>query len=76
MAAAAGDLEMNEGRHGELEGLASWLTAAGRDVRWAMASLSAPDGVSSAEIVRRCACPLRSPFVGALDALLCSAAML
>jgi transposase len=55
MVAAAGALEMTGGRRAELERLARSHTAPARDVRQAKALLWAADGVSNAEIARRCA---------------------
>jgi len=53
--AAAGAWEMTGGQRVELEGLARSHTAPAREVRQAKALLSAADGVSNAEIARRCA---------------------
>src|SRR5712691_6245791 len=55
MVAAAGALEMTGGQRAELEGLARSHTAPAREVRQAKALLWATDGVSNAEIARRCA---------------------
>src|SRR6266508_1251704 len=55
MVAAAGALEMTGGQRVELERLARSHTAPARDVRQAKALLWAADGVSNAEIARRCA---------------------
>src|SRR6266511_280953 len=55
MVAAAGALEMTGGQRVELEGLARSHTAPAREVRQAEALLWATDGVSNAEIARRCA---------------------
>src|ERR1700720_2678504 len=55
MVAAAGALEMTGGQRAELERLARSHTAPAREVRQAKALLSATDGVSNAEIARRCA---------------------
>jgi len=55
MVAAAGALEMTGGQRVELEGLARSHTAPAREVRQAKALLWATDGVSNAEIARRCA---------------------
>ena len=53
--AAAGALEMTGGQRAELERLARSHTAPAREVRQAKASLWAMDGISNAEIARRCA---------------------
>ena len=53
--AAARALEMTGGQRAELEGLARSHTAPAREVRQAKALLWATDGVSNAEIARRCA---------------------
>ncbi|MGH3904351.1 MAG: helix-turn-helix domain-containing protein, partial [Pseudonocardiaceae bacterium] len=53
--AAAGALAMTGGQRAELERLARSHTAPARDVRQAKALLWAADGVSNAEISRRCA---------------------
>src|ERR1017187_6462184 len=55
MVAAAGALEMTGGQRAELERLARSHTAPAREVRQAKALLGATDGVSNAEIARRCA---------------------
>jgi transposase len=55
MVAAAGALEMTGGQRVELQGLARSHTAPAREVRQAKALLWATDGVSNAEIARRCA---------------------
>jgi transposase len=55
MVAAAGALEMTGGQRAELERLARSHTAPAREVRQAKALLWATDGVSNAEIARRCA---------------------
>ena len=55
MVAAAGALEMTGGRRDELERLARSHIAPAREVRQAKALLWATDGVSDAEIARRCA---------------------
>src|SRR5437763_14430385 len=55
MVAAAGTLEMTGGQRAELERLARSHTAPAREVRQAKALLWATDGVSNAEIARRCA---------------------
>src|SRR5712691_3465280 len=55
MVAAAGALEMTGGQRVELEGPARSHTAPAREVRQAKALLWATDGVSNAEIARRCA---------------------
>src|SRR2546427_5007113 len=55
MVAAAGALEMPGGQRAELERLARSHTAPAREVRQAKALLWATDGVSNAEIARRCA---------------------
>ena len=55
MVAAAGPLEMTGGQRAELERLARSHTAPARGVRQAKALLWATDGVSNAEIARRCA---------------------
>src|SRR2546422_8032469 len=55
MVAAAGALEMTGGQRAELERLARSHTAPVREVRQAKALLWATDGVSNAEIARRCA---------------------
>ena len=55
MVAAAGALEMTGGQRVELERLARSHTAPAREVRQAKALLWATDGVSNAEIARRCA---------------------
>ena len=54
MVAAAGALEMTGGQRVELERLARSHTAPTREVRQAKALLWAADGVSNAEIARRC----------------------
>ncbi len=55
MVAAAGASEMTRGQRAELERLARSHTAPAREVRQAKALLWATDGVSNAEIARRCA---------------------
>jgi L-asparaginase II len=90
--AAAAALEMTGGQRAELARLARSHTAPAREVRQAKALLWATDGVSNAEIARRCAptpksvggvagSPRREPLRwGAsgrgVAALLCSATML